>query len=128
MNIMGGQYDPFIATGGMALRFYTSIILQLSKKTGIAQSDELIGYNINVKVKKNKVGKPAGECSIQFLFNSGFSSEAGVIDIAEKAGVVTRTGNSFYYGDIKLGVGKNKARAFLEDNEIILQEILSRLQ
>ena len=127
-NIMGGQYDPYTVTGGMALRFYTTIILELKKDKGLMQGDELKGYSISIKVKKNKVGKPMEKCVVQLVFESGFSAEADILSIGEKAGLITRSGNTYSYRDTKLGIGYNKAREFLTTNPELAQEILSDIQ
>lgn len=127
MNLMGNQYDPYIASGGMAMRFYTSVILQAKRDKALVQGDNLIGYTIKIQVKKNKVGKPGGECKVKLLFDSGFSAEADLIDAAMKLGTISKEGNTYMYGDIKLGVGENRARKFLEDNPNVAEEIANNL-
>lgn len=127
-NIMGGQYDPYTVTGGMALRFYASIIMSLSKETAITKGDDVVGYGIKVQIKKNKMGPPNEKCTIKFMFNGGFSGEMNILDIGEKAGVITHEGNTYSFGEIKLGVGENKARTFLTENPEITSQILELLQ
>lgn len=127
-NIMGGQYDPYTVTGGMALRFYASIIMSLTKETAITRGDDVIGYGIKIQIKKNKVGPPNEKCTVKFMFEGGFSGEINILDIAEKSGIITHTGNTYLFGDIKLGVGENKARDFLSKNPEITSQILELLQ
>lgn len=127
-NIMGGQYSPHVAGGGYALKYYTSVVLELRRDQEAKVGDELTGYNIKIKVEKNKVGKPKEECIVQLRFATGFSAEADVMTLGEKAGVITTSGNTYYFGDIKLGVGNNKTRVFLEENPDICQNILSKIK
>lgn len=119
-NIMGGQYDPYIVTGGMALRFYATIILELKKDKAVMKKeggvDKLKGYNIKVLVRKNKVGKPGETCLVQLLFEGGFSAEADLLSLGLESGAVTRLGNTYYMGDIKLGVGANRAQEYFLKN------------
>jgi recombination protein RecA len=126
-NIMGGQYDPYTLPGGMALRFYSSVMLELKKDKAIVSGETLLGYEIRVRVKKNKVGTPAGECMIHLMFKDGFSAEADVLEAAEKLEIITRAGNTFYFGETKLGVGLNRVRTFLKDNPEIMAQIQDRL-
>lgn len=126
-NIMGGQYDPYTLPGGMALRFFSSLMLELKRDSAIKSGDTLIGYEIRVRVKKNKVGTPAGECTVHLMFKNGFSGEADILDIAEKLGIVTRVGNTYYFGEIKLGTGVGKARKYLKDNPDITETIKLQL-
>lgn len=122
-NIMGGQYDPYILPGGMALRFYTSLMLEIHRKGAITQGDEQVGIQIEIKVKKNKVGRPNEKCEAQLFFDKGFSAEADTISMAEKMEVIKVKGNTYYFGEEKLGVGQKKARKFLESNPEIMAKI-----
>lgn len=127
MNIMGGQYNPYIETGGMALKFYTSVALQLHKSKSIEKSGDTIGYVIRVVVKKNKVGAPGGETEITLMFETGFSEEADIIELALAKGLITRKGNTLIYGETKLGVGSKVALTFLQDHPELIEEIVKKL-
>lgn len=127
VNIMGGQYNPYIITGGMSLRFYSSVMLEMKRDKALMQGENLIGYSLIITVKKNKVGPPAQKCSIKFIFDSGFSAEADVIDAGLKLEVLTKQGNTIYFGELKLGVGENKARQYLIENPEVLEEIMDKL-
>ncbi len=128
MNIMGGTYDPYTVTGGMALRFYATIIMQLYRDKALMQGEELKGYSIKVKIKKNKVGNPAEECNVDLFFDTGFSTESDLLIFGEKSGIISHIGNTYKYGEVKLGSSQNKAREFLTENPQIATEILSQLQ
>lgn len=127
MNILGGQYDPYTTPGGMSLKFYTSLSIQL-KKTGVKKKgEETIGMVIEVKVKKNKVSRPNGRCELTFMFDEGFSTEDDVLNLGEAKGIIKIEGNTYYYKEQKLGVGINRARDFLKKNPTISSEILQEL-
>jgi len=128
MNIMGGQYNPYIETGGMALKFYTSIALELHRDQAILEGDKLVGYSLKVRVKKNKVGPPAGETKIQLMFASGFSEEASVFNIAVEKEIITKQKTTYYFNELKLGIGKPKALLFLEKNPLVAEEITVKIQ
>lgn len=127
-NIMGGQYSPHVAGGGYALKYYTSVVLELKRDQEAKVGEKLTGYNIKIKVEKNKVGKPKEECIVQLRFASGFSAEADLMTLGEKSGVITTQGNSYYFGDMKLAVGNNKTRVFLEENPDICKQILAKIE
>ncbi len=128
MNIMGGQYDPYIESGGLALKYYTSISLWLSRDKAIMEGENLIGYMVKVKVKKNKVGLPGGQTTIQLIFGEGFSEEADVLSIALERGIIERKGNSYYCGDELLGKNKRAAQEFLASPSAIVDKIISEIQ
>ncbi len=128
MNILGGQYDPYTTPGGMSLRFYTSVSLEIKRDGIVKQGDEPIGYSALINIKKNKVGRPNGKCNVTFLFDEGFSASADIIDMGEKSGVILREGNSYFYGKDKLGVSLNKTRDYLKENPVIADEILQKIK
>lgn len=127
-NVMGGQYDPYVVTGGMALRFYSTIILDLKRGDAFKKGDKIVGYEIKIKVKKNKVGNPNEECVVALMFDSGFSSEADLLDIGQKANLITREGNTLHFGKVKLGVGVGNARQFLASNPDVAEALLAAVQ
>ena len=127
MNIMGGQYDPYTLPGGQALKHYSSVMMELKKEKALMKGDKIVGYPIYIKIKKNKVGVPGEDCTVNLFFSGGFSSESDLLSIGEKAGLITKVGNSIFLGEIKLGVGQNKAREFLVANPDIAQELLAKL-
>jgi len=126
-NILGGQYDPYIVTGGMSLKFYTSIMLELKRGKAIISSDEVKGITIPIKIKKNKVGPPAKECEVELHFADGFKENADVFNLAVGKDLIRKEGNTFFYGEIKLGVGANRAKKYLEDYPETMAEILTKI-
>jgi recombination protein RecA len=128
VNIMGGRYDPYTTPGGMSLRHYTSVRVKVTKSTSLRVSGEEVGNKIKLEIAKNKVGKPKGLVEVTLMFDEGFSEAADLIEIAESSGVITRKGSSYYYGELKLGHGAPKSRAFLNANPEIYEEILLAVQ
>lgn len=128
MNIMGGQYDQWIVTGGQALKHYSSLMIEVHRDKAIMLGEKLIGYGMRIKIKKNKVGVPGEECLVKLLFNKGFSAEADILEYGQKAGIILREGNTYFFGEEKMGIGENKARTWLEQNPGTAEKILQLLQ
>lgn len=128
VNIMGGQYDPHTTPGGMALRFYKSVSLELKKYQGIKLGGEMVGMSIRVIVRKNKVHRPVDPFEIRFFFDRGFESEIDVVAAAEARGLITRQGNTYWYGEHKLALGKEKSNVFLNEHPELKASLLSELQ
>ena len=127
MNIMGGQYDPYTLPGGQSLKHYSSVMMELKKEKALMKGDKIVGYPIHIKIKKNKVGLPGEECTVELFFQSGFSAESDILFLGEKAGLITKEGNTYFSGKNKLGVGQNKARQFLVDNPLLADELRTKL-
>lgn len=116
VNIMGGSYDPYITPGGMSLKYYTSVRMQVSIVDKLKKGDEVVGQRVRFKMKKNKVGMNNDEGILDFVYEQGFRSELDLVDVGLKMGKVTRAGNTYSYGETKLGVGKEKSLDFLKEN------------
>lgn len=128
MNIMGGQYDPYVEAGGIALKFYTSIAMRLHRDKGIIEGEKLVGYTIKVKITKNKCGMPGGEALVQLIFKSGFSEEASIFNIALDRGIIIRKGNSYFYKENMLGKTRKIAQEFLSSDDPIVGRVVSEIQ
>ena len=113
---MGGQWDPHITPGGMALKFYSSIRLEVKRTDAIKQGENLVGQRIRFRIKKNKVSHKASEGNIDLFYDRGFDSQLNLLEAAMEKGVITRKGNSYFYDDIKLGIGKSKVMEYLENH------------
>lgn len=120
MNIMTGfESTP----GGKALEFYKSLQIKLRQLSTLKQGEKTIGIKIKARITKNKLAAPYEECESNLLFESGFSADADLIDTALKAGVITKQGNTLFFGKIKLGVGAPKVRKYFEENPEIAELI-----
>ncbi|MEA3322766.1 MAG: recombinase RecA [Patescibacteria group bacterium] len=115
--------NPETTTGGNALKFYSSVRLDVRRAAQIKKGDEIVGNHIKVKVVKNKVAPPFKIAEFDIMYNEGISLAGDVLDIGVEYGVITKKGHSYSYKEEKLGVGREKAKATLRTNEKILNAI-----
>lgn len=108
--------NPETTSGGNALKFYSSIRMDIRRIQALKQGEDVIGNRTKVKVVKNKVAPPFKIAEFDLYYGEGFSLESDLIDLGVKAEVVQKTGTWFSYGDIRLGQGKENARQFLKEN------------
>lgn len=109
--------NPETTTGGQALKFYSSVRLEVRRAAQIKKGDEVVGNRVKVKVVKNKVAPPFKTAEFDIMYNEGISLAGDILDSGVKFGVIQKSGNSYSYGEEKLGVGREKAKAFLKENE-----------
>ncbi len=121
IGVMYGS--PETTPGGRALKFYSSVRIDVRRIGMLKDSDQVIGTRVRAKVVKNKVAPPFREAEFDILFDSGISREADLLDLAASSGVVTRSGTWYSYGDVRLGQGRDNARQYLRDNPELFQEI-----
>lgn len=126
IGIMFG--DPDTTPGGKALKFYSSVRLKLTRTAKIAKGQDVIGNRVKLKVVKNKVAPPFRETEFDILYDQGISKIADVIKVAEKYGVLGKTGNTYKWQDQKLGVGMDQARAWLKDHKKELDAIIHEVK
>ncbi len=119
--------NPETTTGGMALKFYSSVRIEVRRAAQIKKGDQSIGNRVRCKIVKNKVAPPFRTCEFDIMYNEGISISGDVIDIGIEHGVVTKSGNTFSYGETKLGVGRENARLFLRENKKLLGEIKKKV-
>ncbi|MDP0488843.1 MAG: recombinase RecA [Fusobacterium sp. JB020] len=115
-------------TGGRALKFYSSVRLEIKRIGSVKQSDEIIGNEVIVKVTKNKIAPPFKEASFQIMYGKGISKVGEILDAAIKADVVAKSGAWFSYGDIRLGQGKENVKNRLENEPDLLNKIYDDLK
>ena len=109
--------NPETTTGGNALKFYSSVRLDIRRTEQIKEGEIPIGNRVKVKVVKNKVAPPFRTAEFDFMFDSGISKEGELLDLAVKAGLVERSGAWFQYGESKLGQGREAAKAYLKGDK-----------
>ncbi len=119
--------NPETTTGGMALKFYSSVRIEVRRAAQIKKGDQSIGNRVKCKIVKNKVAPPFRTCEFDIMYNEGISISGDVIDIGIEHGVVNKSGNTFSYGETKLGIGRENARFFLKDNKKLLGEIKKKV-
>lgn len=115
-------------TGGRALKFYSSVRLEIKRIGSVKQSDEIIGNEIIVKVTKNKIAPPFKEASFQIMYGKGISKVGEILDASIKADIVAKSGAWFSYGDIRLGQGKENVKNRLENEPDLLNKIYDDLK
>jgi len=121
LGVMFG--NPETTPGGQALKFYSSVRLDLRRRAPIKKGDEIIGIQVKAKVVKNKVAPPFKAAEFDILYKEGISKANTVISIAETAGILQRSGTWFSYEGERIGQGKDNAAAFLKENPKILSKI-----
>ncbi|ECK8380420.1 recombinase RecA [Campylobacter jejuni] len=123
-----GYGTPETTTGGNALKFYTSVRLDVRKVATLKQNEEPIGNRVKVKVVKNKVAPPFRQAEFDVMFGEGLSREGELIDYGVKLDIVDKSGAWFSYKDKKLGQGRENSKAFLKENPEIADEITKAIQ
>ena len=119
--------NPETTTGGNALKFYSSVRIEIRRSAQIKQGENIIGNQVKVKIVKNKVAPPFKTCSFDIMYNEGISISGDVLTLGSEKGVIDKKGNSYAYGEIKLGVCKKTAKIFLKKNTKILLEIRKKI-
>ena len=120
--------NPEVTPGGRALKFYSSVRIDLRRVETIKQGNESIGSHIKARVVKNKVAPPFRSADFDIMFDHGISKEGNLIDLGVELGVVKKTGAFFSYGDIRLGQGRENAKQYLSQNPELAQEIERQLR
>ncbi len=120
--------NPETTPGGKALKFYTSVRLDIRRIAQIKKGEEVMGGRIRVKVVKNKVAAPFKQTEFDLMYNEGISREGEIIALGEKMGIIQKSGTSYGYGDIKLGRGYDATRQFLKENKKEAEEILKKIR
>ncbi|MBX4186761.1 MAG: recombinase RecA [Candidatus Doudnabacteria bacterium] len=116
--------NPETTTGGQALKFYSSVRIEVRRLAQIKQGDVIVGSRVKAKIVKNKVAAPFKSTEFDIMFSEGGISYTGdLLDTATKYNVITKTGNSYSFGEVKLGVGRENAKTFLKDNPKVAKEI-----
>jgi len=120
--------NPEETPGGKALKFYSSVRIDVRRTAQIKQGESIVGNRIKVKVVKNKVAAPFRIAEFDIMYNKGISYEGDVVNTGVKYGVVNKGGAWFNYGDIKLGQGIEASKAFLTENPKITAEIVKKIK
>lgn len=120
--------NPETTPGGRALKFFSSIRIDIRRKEQIKEGDEAIGFVTEVKVVKNKVAPPFRKARFDMMFGAGISSEGEVLDIADNANIITKSGSWYSYGDVRMGQGRENSKQFLKDNPDIFAEIILKVK
>ncbi|WP_409331452.1 recombinase RecA [Trujillonella humicola] len=120
--------SPEVTTGGRALKFYSSVRLDVRRIETLKQGTDAVGSRVRVKVVKNKVAAPFKQAELDLLWGAGFSREGGLIDIGVEQAIVKKSGAWYTYEGDQLGQGKENVRGFLRDNPDLADEIEKKIK
>lgn len=120
--------NPETTPGGKALKFYTSVRLDIRRIAQIKKGEEIMGGRVRVKVVKNKVAAPFKQTEFDLMYNEGISQEGEIIALGEKMGLIQKTGTSYNYGETKLGRGYDATRQFLKEDKKLSEKILTEIR
>ncbi|MBI3947518.1 MAG: recombinase RecA [Armatimonadetes bacterium] len=120
--------NPEVTPGGRALKFWASVRIEVRRIESLKQGTEVIGNRVRGKIVKNKVAPPFREAEFDIIFGKGISRAGGLLDVAEKMGIVSKTGAWWSYGDNRIGQGRDNARTFLDQHPETAAEIEARIR
>ncbi|MBD3311017.1 MAG: recombinase RecA [Candidatus Magasanikbacteria bacterium] len=119
--------NPETTTGGNALKFYSSVRIEVRRSAQIKQGDRVIGNRVKVKVVKNKVAAPFRTTVFDIMYNEGISISGDLLDSGIEHKVVNKSGNTYSFGEEKLGVGREKAKLFLREHPKMMKKIEKKI-
>ncbi len=126
IGVMFGS--PETTTGGNALKFYSSVRLDIRRIGALKDRDEVVGNHTRVKVVKNKVAAPFKQVEFDIMYGEGISKMGELLDLGVAAGVVDKSGSWFSYGDERIGQGRENAKGFLRENVQMALEIEDKIR
>ena len=126
IGVMFGS--PETTTGGNALKFYSSVRLDIRRIGALKDRDEIVGNSTRVKVVKNKVAPPFKQVEFDIMYGEGISKTGEIIDLGVKEGIIEKSGAWFSYGDERIGQGRENAKMYLKENENICNEIEEKIR
>ena len=126
IGVMFGS--PETTTGGRALKFYSSVRMDIRRIGALKDGQDNIGNRVRVKVVKNKMAPPFRETELDIMFGRGFSFEGDILDLALKGNLVQKSGSWFSYGEDRLGQGKENVKIFFQDNPDLLEKLVGEVR
>ena len=115
--------NPETTPGGRALKFYSSVRIDLRRIASLKKGEEVVGNRVRASIVKNKVAPPFRKAEFDIMYDEGISKAGSVLDLGETSGVLTKSGSWLIYGEEKLGQGKENARVYLKENPKVLVKI-----
>lgn len=120
--------NPETTTGGRALKFYSSIRMDVRRIESLKQGGEVIGNRTRVKVVKNKIAPPFKEAEFDIMFGQGISTEGDVLDLASELGIIVKSGAWYAYNDAKIGQGRENAKTYLKEHPEVMEEVEKKVR
>jgi recombination protein RecA len=120
--------NPEVTSGGRALKFYSSIRIDIRRSEAIKNGDVVVGNKVKIKVVKNKVAPPFTSCEVELMFGLGFSKVGEILDLSTEAGIVKKMGSWYDLDGTRLGQGRDKAKEYLLQNPSVLEALEKRIK
>lgn len=119
--------NPEVTPGGRALKFYSSVRIDLRRKETLKQGAEIVGSRVKAKVVKNKVAPPFAMAEFDIMFNGGISKEGDILDLGVAKGMIKKNGAFFSFGETRLGQGRENSKEYLSQNKDLTDEIIKQI-
>jgi recombination protein RecA len=119
--------NPETTTGGMALKFYASVRIDVRRVESIKMGQEVVGNRVRARVVKNKVASPFKVAEFDIMYNEGISKVGGILDLGVEAGLVEKRGSFYTYGEGRIGQGRENAKQYLRENPDLAQELAKEI-
>ena len=119
--------NPETTPGGRALKFYSSIRMEIRRITSLKDGGEMVGSRVRVKVVKNKVAPPFKQSEFDIMYGKGISYEGDLLDLAVSGDIVEKTGAWYSYEDVKIGQGRENVKTYLKENKEVLKSITNKV-
>ena len=120
--------NPETTPGGRALKFYSSVRIDIRRITSLKEGSDIVGNRTRVKIVKNKVAPPFKSTEFDIMYGKGISKEGDIIDLALKGDIIEKTGAWFSYDDMKIGQGRENAKHYLSENDDVYSEIIQKVR
>ena len=120
--------NPETTTGGRALKFYSSVLMDVRRIESLKQAGEVVGNRTRVKIVKNKVAPPFKEAEFDIMFGKGISKEGDILDLAADCGIIVKSGAWYAYNGDKIGQGRENAKTYLRENPLVCEEVEAKVR
>ena len=120
--------NPETTTGGRALKFYSSVRMDVRRIESLKQAGEVVGNRTRVKIVKNKVAPPFKEAEFDIMFGKGISKEGDILDLAADCGIIVKSGAWYAYNGDKIGQGRENAKTYLRENPLVCEEVEAKVR